>query len=83
MAAIMIAVSIEALLLMFKSAIGVGDYLASATWMMLSAVALMVGLGLYVYLGARAERDLAAMKRDMFQHAERQSQAHQHKGIDQ
>lgn len=66
MAAIMIAVSIEALLLMFKSAIGVGDYLTSATWMMLSAVFLMVGLGVYVYLGAKAERTLSAMKRDMF-----------------
>lgn len=63
MAAILIAVSIEALLLMFKSAIGAGDYLSSATWMMLSAVALMVGLGLYVYLGARAEAYLLDTKR--------------------
>jgi hypothetical protein len=77
MAAIMIAVSIEALLLMFKSAIGVGDYLASATWMMLSAVALMVGLGIYVYLGAKAERDLSALKRDAFRYGDGQSQSHQ------
>jgi len=63
MAAILIAVSIEALLLMFKSAIGAGDYLSSATWMMLSAVALMIGLGLYVYLGAKAEAFLLATKR--------------------
>ena len=68
MAAIMIAVSIEALLLMFKSAIGEGDYLSSATWMMLSAVALMVGLGLYVYLGAKAEHMLMAVKRAKFDH---------------
>lgn len=64
MAAILIAVSIEALLLMFKSAIGAGDYLSSATWMMLSAVALMVGLGAYVYLGAKAEKLLLAAKRE-------------------
>lgn len=69
MAAIMIAVSIEALLLMFKSAIGAGDYLSSATWMMLSAVALMVGLGLYVYLGAKAEYMLIAVKRQKFDHS--------------
>jgi hypothetical protein len=68
MAAIMIAVSIEALLLMFKSAIGSGDYLSSATWMMLSAVALMVGLGLYVYLGAKAEYMLIAVKREKLNH---------------
>lgn len=68
MAAIMIAVSIEALLLMFKSAIGAGDYLSSATWMMLSAVALMVGLGLYVYLGAKAEYMLIAVKRQKLDH---------------
>lgn len=63
MAAIMIAVSIEALLLMFKSAIGAGNYLTSATLMMLSAVALMVGLGVYVYLGAKAENLLMTVKR--------------------
>lgn len=68
MAAIMIAVSIEALLLMFKSAIGEGDFLTSATWMMLSAVALMVGLGLYVYLGAKAERELIEVKRAKLGH---------------
>ncbi len=68
MAAIMIAVSIEALLLMFKSAIGAGDYLTSATWMMLSAVALMVGLGLYVYLGAKAENLLMTVKRHKLGH---------------
>ncbi|VAW97056.1 N-linked glycosylation glycosyltransferase PglG [hydrothermal vent metagenome] len=55
MAAILIAVSIESLLLMFKSALGDGEHLADAVWMMMSAVGLLIGLGLYVYLGAKAE----------------------------
>ena len=54
-AAILIAVSIEALLLMFKSALGVSHDMLPAVWMMFAAVGLLVGLGLYVYLGARAE----------------------------
>ncbi|MBL4762470.1 MAG: general glycosylation pathway protein [Gammaproteobacteria bacterium] len=54
-AAILIAVSIEALLLMFKSALSDGALLVEAVWMMFSAIGLLVGLGLYVYLGARAE----------------------------
>lgn len=54
-AAILIAVSIEALLLMFKAALGQGEQLIPAVWMMLAAVGLLVGLGIYVYLGARAE----------------------------
>ena len=54
-AAILIAVSIEALLLMFKSALGEGEYLIEAVWMMMAAVGLLVGLGAYVYLGAKAE----------------------------
>ncbi|PCI07542.1 MAG: general glycosylation pathway protein [Gammaproteobacteria bacterium] len=54
-AAILIAVSIEALLLMFKSALGNGENILAAVWMMFSAVGLLVGLGIYVYLGARAE----------------------------
>ena len=54
-AAILIAVSIEALLLMFKAALGAGDLLIQAVWMMLAAVGLLIGLGLYVYLGAKAE----------------------------
>ncbi len=55
MAAILIAVSIESLLLMFKSALSDGEHLADAVWMMMSAVGLLIGLGLYVYLGAKAE----------------------------
>ena len=54
-AAILIAVSIEALLLMFKSALGDGQDIQAAVWMMFSAVGLLIGLGIYVYLGARAE----------------------------
>ena len=59
-AAILIAVSIEALLLMFKSALGVTHEMVEAVWMMFAAVGLLVGLGLYVYLGARAEALLTA-----------------------
>jgi len=54
-AAILIAVSIESLLLMFKAALGQGEQLIPAVWMMLAAVGLLIGLGLYVYLGAKAE----------------------------
>lgn len=79
MAAITIAVSIEALLLMFKSAIGAGDYLTSATWMMLSAVALMVGLGLYVYLGAKAENLLMHVKRHKLSQHYETSDSHTNK----
>ncbi len=57
-AAILIAVSIEALLLMFKSALGEGEYLVESVWMMMAGVGLLVGLGVYVYLGAKAERIL-------------------------
>lgn len=61
-AAILIAVSIEALLLMFKSALGMTHELVEAVWMMFAAVGLLVGLGLYVYLGARAEALLVSGK---------------------
>ncbi|MES9971355.1 MAG: PDC sensor domain-containing protein [Candidatus Thiodiazotropha sp.] len=54
-AAILIAVSIEALLLMFKAVLGDGEHLMAAVFMMLTAVALLIGLGIYVFLGARAE----------------------------
>lgn len=61
-AAILIAVSIEALLLMFKSALGVNADVLSAVWMMMTAVGLLVGLGIYVYLGAQAEAILKGGK---------------------
>jgi len=62
-AAILIAVSIEALLLMFKAALGQGEQLVPAVWMMLAAVGLLIGLGLYVYLGAKAEALLYKIRR--------------------
>lgn len=62
-AAILIAVSIEALLLMFKAALGVDGNILSAVWMMLTAVGLLVGLGIYVYLGAQAEAILKGGRR--------------------
>ncbi|XQW84498.1 PDC sensor domain-containing protein [Thalassotalea piscium] len=54
-ATILIAVSIEALLLMFKSVLGAPEYLSNAVAMMAASVGLLVGLGIYVYLGAKAE----------------------------
>lgn len=54
-AAILIAVSIESLLLMFKSVLGSPEYLASAVAMMATAIGLLIGLGIYVFLGAKAE----------------------------
>ena len=63
-AAILIAVSIESLLLMFKSVLGSPEYLTNAVAMMAAAVGLLVGLGIYVYLGAKAE---ATLKRSNFQ----------------
>ena len=62
MAAILIAVSIEGLLLMFKSAVGDGEHVLDGVWMMAAAVGLLIGLGLYVYLGARAEQLLLSQK---------------------
>ncbi|WP_018952474.1 hypothetical protein [Thioalkalivibrio sulfidiphilus] len=62
-AAILIAVSIEALLLMFKSALSDTDLMLEAVWMMFAAVGLLIGLGIYVYLGARAESILLSHRR--------------------
>lgn len=50
MSAIVIAVSIESLLLMFKSLLGDATHLNSAVWMLMAAVALLVGLGIYLKL---------------------------------
>lgn len=61
-AAILIAVSIEALLMMFKAALGEGEEIQSAVWMMLTAVGLLVGLGVYVNLGSKAEVRLLSYK---------------------
>ena len=54
-AAILIAVSIEALLMMFRAALNESLSILPAVWMMFTAIGLLVGLGAYVYLGARAE----------------------------
>ena len=61
-AAILIAVSIEALLMMFKSALNESLSIMPAVWMMLTAIGLLVGLGAYVYLGAKAEVLLVSNK---------------------
>ncbi|MEO7558497.1 MAG: PDC sensor domain-containing protein [Gammaproteobacteria bacterium] len=62
-AAILIAVSIEALMLMFKGALNNGVETLLGVWMMLTAVGLLVGLGLYVYFGARAEAILLGLRK--------------------
>ncbi|MCX7069266.1 MAG: Cache domain protein [Methylococcales bacterium] len=55
-AVIIIAVSIEALLMIFKAALhGGGEQLIAAVWIIIAAAALLVSLGVYVYLGSRAE----------------------------
>ncbi len=54
-AAILIAVSIEGLMLVFKFALGEPGNLMIAAILLLTAAAMMVALGIYVYLGAQAE----------------------------
>jgi len=63
LAAIIIAVSIEGLLLMFKVAMSSGQGLLEAAFVMLAAAILTIALGLYVYLGARAESQLLMISR--------------------
>lgn len=54
--AIIIAVSIEALLMVFKSAVqGSGEYMIQAVWVILAAGFLLLCLAVYVYLGSKAE----------------------------
>jgi len=53
-------VSIESLLLMFKAALGEGDGILAAVAMMATVAALLIALGVYVYLGSRAEVHLLA-----------------------
>ena len=60
---ILISVSIEALLLLFKSTLNDGQYLLEAVWVMLGAVGLLISLGIYVYLGAKAEQVFIETKR--------------------
>lgn len=55
-AAIIIAVSIEALLMIFKFALnGNGEHINDAVWIIISAAFLLFSLGFYVYLGSKAE----------------------------
>jgi hypothetical protein len=53
--AILVAVSIEALLMMFKVTIDGGHDTRPAVMMMFAAIGLLIGLGIYVFLGAKAE----------------------------
>lgn len=58
MSAIIIAVSIEALLLMFKSVLNhESEQLLSAVWMLLSGVALLTALGLYLKFSREEVRE--------------------------
>lgn len=54
-ASILIAISIEALMLVFRFAIQDPTHLNEAGWLVFTVVGLLIGLGVYVYLGARAE----------------------------
>ncbi|UCX03479.1 PDC sensor domain-containing protein [Shewanella glacialimarina] len=63
---ILIAISIEALLTMFKASLGEKQYIEPAIMMMLAVVGLLVGLGIYVYLGAKAEQLLTQNQQQKF-----------------
>jgi len=52
---ILIAVSIEALLTMFKAVLGQVEYVIPAVLMMFAVVGLLLTLAVYVYLGAKPE----------------------------
>ena len=60
---ILIAVSIEALLTMFKAALGQTEYVMPAVLMMFAVVGLLIALAIYVYLGAKAEGILTQVQR--------------------
>jgi len=62
-AAIIIAVSIEALLMIFKAALHGGEHILDAVWVMLASAILLLSLGVYVYLGSKAEVLLLKNKR--------------------
>ena len=65
---ILIAVSIEALLTMFKAALGQTEYVIPAVLMMFAVVGLLVALAIYVYLGAKAEDVLTQVQRLKVKH---------------
>ncbi|MDR5903560.1 hypothetical protein [Halomonas icarae] len=60
MTAIIIAVSIEALLLMFKSLFNDvdGRQLMNAVWMLMSSVAMLVALGVFNFLSSNSKKDI-------------------------
>lgn len=62
-AAILIAVSIEGLLLLFKGSLGQLELLWPAVGVMGCAIGLLLALGLYVFLGAKAEASLVQASR--------------------
>ena len=62
-AAIIIAVSIEALMMIFKSALNEnGEYMIQAVWAIIAAGFLLICLATYVFLGSKAE--IILMKRN-------------------
>ncbi len=55
-AAIIIAISIEALLMVFKSALhGKEEHIIGAVWIILAAGVLLLSLGVYIYLSSKSE----------------------------
>ncbi|MEZ7188517.1 general glycosylation pathway protein [Pseudoalteromonas sp. DY56-GL22] len=65
---ILIAVSIEALLTMFKAALGQTEYVIPAVLMMFAVVGLLIALAIYVFLGAKAEDVLTQVQRLKVKH---------------
>lgn len=62
-AAIIIAISIEALLMVFKSALhGEEEHIIGAVWIILAAGTLLLSLAIYIYLGSKAETLLIKYK---------------------
>ena len=59
---VLIAISIEALLTMFKAALGQAEFLIPAIAMMFAVVGLLIALAIYVYLGAKAEHLLISAR---------------------
>jgi len=56
---IIIAVSIEALLMIFKFALnGESAHILQAVWIIIATALLLIALGVYVYLGSKAEAQL-------------------------
>ena len=66
---ILIALSIEALLTMFKASLGQSEYSTPAILMMVSVIGLLIGLGVYVFLGAKAELMLVQAQQHRNRHS--------------